>query len=253
MGNLLIDIGNSKIKLALASGNKLLLRKEYLYSKKKISIEFNNILKKYKKLVSSEFSIDKIGISLLQKTLKFTISQSLKSLFDFERKITFISYNSNLPLKFKYSKTIGSDRICSVVAAYSENKKKRNILVVDFGTATTYNLISNNTFIGGLIAPGIYTSYHSLINKTSLPKLNLSSSIKLISNNTKDNIRSGILFQALFAFERIVFELKKNYADLFIIVTGGNSKYIIKKSKLIDHVDTGLVLKGINFILNKTN
>ena len=102
-----------------------------------------------------------------------------------------------------------------------------------------------------MITPGIETSLHSLIKKTSLPKVKLDSNVKLITNDTLNNIKSGVWFQNLYTTERIILELKKKHKNLFVIATGGLSHLIFDKTRLIDKLEKNLVLEGINFILNQ--
>jgi type III pantothenate kinase len=129
------------------------------------------------------------------------------------------------------------------------NRKK--ILVIDFGTSTTYNLIINGVFEGGMITPGIDTSLRSLIENTSLPIVKITPRKKLITNDTKNNIKSGIWFQHFFAVESIILKLKKKHRNLFVISTGGLSKLIYEQTNLINRFEKNLVLEGINFILNQ--
>ena len=169
----------------------------------------------------------------------------------FKSSTVFINKKIKLPIKIKYSSTLGSDRICSAVAAFSKYRKRKKILIIDFGTATTYNLLINGIYEGGIITPGVETSLHSLINKTSLPIVKLDSKVKLITNDTINNIKSGIWFQNLYTVERIIQEIKKKHKNLFVIATGGLSHLIYGKSELIDKLEKDLVLEGINFILNQ--
>jgi type III pantothenate kinase len=241
MTNLLIDIGNSCIKTALSKENKLFNVKRYNYSQNNFPNIVNNILK-YKK---GEFGC--IGISCLNKKYKNILVKISKQKYSI--KPFFIEFDNNFPIKINYEKSLGNDRICSVTAAYMKYKDKINILVIDFGTATTYNLISDKVFIGGLITPGIITSLESLKTKANLPLTDLKNITKLIYNKTKLNILSGVIHQSLFTTDAIINELKKKYENLYVICTGGLAELIFKKNCLISKVEKNLVLEGINFIL----
>ena len=125
-----------------------------------------------------------------------------------------------------------------------------NILIVDFGTATTYSMLTGDTFIGGLITPGIYLSYDALINNTALPHVELKAKYNILNSRTEDAIRSGILLSAKKSFEGIVDEYEKQYYGMTVIATGGGSALMKKISDRITISDDNLVLKGVLQILN---
>jgi len=246
MNNLLIDIGNSVIKVGEGGSDNpnAKLIKRFPYSKKSFKKDF---VKNFK--LNKMKSFDKVGISLLKSKSHEKIFLSEYFIKSASKKPVFIHREMKMPIKIDYSKSLGNDRICNAAAAY-KILKKTNILIIDLGTATTYTLITNGTLIGGLISPGIKTSLDSLTDKTSLPSVRLSYPKKLINNNTLDNITAGVLYQSLFTVERIIMEVRKKYKNLYVIATGGNSQLVFKKTKLINVVDKNLVLKGINIIIS---
>jgi type III pantothenate kinase len=241
MKNLLLDIGNSRIKIALSSDAKILEVKSYKYSTNNFPAIFKSVLK----YSTNDFT--SIGISCLNKNHKIISKKIIYekySLYPF-----FVKFGNRLPIRLNYEKSLGTDRICSVVAASIKYNNRKNILIIDFGTATTYNLISNKVFIGGLITPGIITSLQSLNIKANLPQVNIKNIKNLITNKTKTNILSGVINQSLFTTETIIKSLKKKYKNLYTISTGGLAELIYKKSCLINKIDNNLVLEGINYIL----
>lgn len=244
MHNLLIDIGNSDVKAgrSLTSGSSIRLLKRFSYSKGTFENDFRRNIDNLK-----DFEIGKIGISV-----SGTRSNSfLKNFFIKKCNIIpeFVNRNSDLPVGINYSDSLGNDRICSASAAQILFGKKY-ILVIDFGTATTFTLLCKGIINGGIISPGIRTSLDSLIFNTSLPGIRLAFPRKLYGNNTEDNIKAGVLFQSLFSTERIIKETRKNYPGLFVAATGGFAGLISEKTSLINTVDQNLVLKGINFIIS---
>ncbi|MBL8008174.1 MAG: type III pantothenate kinase [Ignavibacteria bacterium] len=244
MNNLLIDIGNSDIKAgkAVFPGKSIRLLKRFSYTKENFEHDFRENIDG---LTDSGFN--KIGISVLsERNISF-----LKNFFGkkFTLSPEFINRNSNLPVKIRYSESLGNDRICSASAAQILYGKK-NILVIDFGTATTFTLLCKGIITGGIISPGIKTSLNSLISNTTLPGIRLAFPRKLYGNNTENNIKAGVLYQSLFSAERIIKETRKKYPDLFVAATGGLAGLISGKTSLINTVDRYLVLKGINFIIS---
>jgi len=239
--NLLIDIGNSGIKFAKASKNKILNIKRFEYT----GNDFLNIIENIPQLFPVNFS--RIAVSSLNIKLKQKIFETIKRKFNVTP--LFIDLKVNLPLKFKYSDTLGSDRICSAVAAFIKFNSKNNILVIDFGTATTFNLISNGNYIGGLISVGIQTSLKALAQNTTLPFVKFKKIPELINNDTKSNIVAGAYYQNLFTVERIIREMQKKYKDLFVVASGGLSDLIMRNTGTIDIYEPNLVLDGLNLIL----
>lgn len=245
MQNLLIDIGNSNIKTAIGNGKKIYKPISIRYSKKEIIPTFEKHIKSYKKEFNS------IGICCLDKKLESIIRKSVMKIFGI--KPNFVNSYNSLPIKIDYEKTLGNDRICSAIGALSKYNGNKQILVIDFGTATTYNLIINKVFKGGLITPGIQTCLNALNEKANLPLTSLNRKVRLITNKTKSNILSGIIHQSLYTTEGIIRKLKEENKNLFVVCTGGLSGLIFKKSKLINKYEKNLVLEGINFIQNNIN
>ena len=246
MINLLIDVGNSEIKTGIGSSINFRLEKvkRFPYEKKHFEKDIRLIFSK----LNPDIIPGRIGISLLKDADKNYLE------FFFLRKYrikpVFIRRDMKLPIRIKYSEGIGNDRICNAAAA-AELYDYKNIMVIDFGTATTFTLVSNNVLSGGIILPGIKTSLSSLTKKTSLPEVRLSFPKNLINSNTIDNIKAGVLYQSLYSAERIITEAARKYKGLYVIATGGFSKLISDKSKLINKTDRYLSLKGINTIISQ--
>jgi type III pantothenate kinase len=242
MKNLIIDIGNSGIKTALSRGSRIYNVKRYGYSN-------NTFINDFKKsLTYNKSEIENIGISCLNKEFHKIADYICKLKYSIKPYI--IKFEKDLPINILYEKSLGTDRICSASAAINKYGKEKRIMIIDFGTATTYNLIVNGTYLGGLITPGILTSIRALNTQANLPMAIPKNINKLISNRTKSNILSGVLHQSLFTTEEIIKRLRKKYKGLFVICTGGLSDFIFKKTKLINARNKNLVLEGINIILN---
>ena len=184
-------------------------------------------------------------------TLKY--ENQIKDFFNID---TFIINAENCKIKLEVTKpeTVGADRICNVAAV----KKIYNnpSIIVDFGTATTYDVVNKKgAFIGGAIAPGIKPSAEYLISKAALLKdTDLKFPKNIIGKNTKENIQAGIMFGAVEQVEgmitRLNTETKQNNQ---IILTGGFSKLLSPKLKISHTVDINLTLKGMIFIYESNN
>lgn len=147
---------------------------------------------------------------------------------------------------------VGADRICNVAAGF--HKYGGPLVIIDFGTATTYDVVSEKgDFIGGVIAPGVKTSAQALFDLAAkLPEVDLKFPGNVIGTNTVHNMQSGIMNAALDSMEgmirRISTELGTNPK---IIATGGFSKTIFPHTKILDALEFDLVLEGIKIIYDK--
>ncbi|MEZ4690719.1 MAG: type III pantothenate kinase [Ignavibacteria bacterium] len=175
MKNLIIDIGNSAIKVC--TGNSFSLSVQDVLRNPYSGNEFE----KAAKLVLTNYikgkSFSRIGISVLNNDKK-------EFLKDFFSKVTktkpeFINRDFDLPFKIRYKEGLGNDRICSIAGALGIFNKS-SILVIDFGTATTFTLMVNKILTSGVISPGINTSLKSLIQNTDLPNISMKFPAKIL-------------------------------------------------------------------------
>ena len=145
---------------------------------------------------------------------------------------------------------IGSDRIANFVSVY--DKKIANCIIVDFGTATTFDVIKNNQYFGGLIFPGINLSMNSLINSTELLKRsNISKVKKIIARDTVSSIKSGFYFGYLHAINGILKQIiNENKFKPKIYITGGLGKIFKEKIDYNPIYKEHLTLEGIRIIGN---
>jgi type III pantothenate kinase len=139
---------------------------------------------------------------------------------------------------------IGSDRLANSIAVISKNK---NFIILDFGTATTFDVVINNVYNGGVIAPGVDLSLNTLIKKASLiPSMNLKKTKKVIGRNTINAVRSGFFWGYVGLIDNIVDLIMKETKKKFkVIITGGFSKLFTSslKSKVI--IDKDITIKGL--------
>ena len=141
-------------------------------------------------------------------------------------------------------KQIGSDRLANSIAVASKNK---NYIILDFGTATTFDVVIGNIYNGGVIAPGVGISLNTLTNRASLiPPINLKKTKKVIGNNTASAVRAGFFWGYVGLIDNIIQLIKKESKKPFnVIITGGFSKLFCKslKSKVV--IDKDITIKGL--------
>ena len=248
---IVIDVGNTNIVIGFYIKNKL-IKISRLNTEKKINIaqkEINKFFKLNKKLINNlnnRFCI----LSSVVPSLNFIFKKIFqKNKFNFyiinPKKISFrdsINYDLN---------QIGSDRIANY--AFTQNRKIKNCIIVDFGTATTFDVIKNNQYSGGLIFPGVNLSLNTLINNAELIKTSkISKSNKTVNNNTSTSIQSGFYFGYLHAVNGILKQIiKENKFKPKVYITGGLGKIFKDKINYKPIYIEYLTLEGIREIGNK--
>ena len=240
---LALDIGNTQIKLGIFEHLKLIHTECFQHNDNQ-NINLNYI-KKFKPTVSI---ISSVVPNLTDKYVK-----NIYNIFGLDSLIVD-NENCHIDLKVPEPNTVGADRICNVVATIKIYNKPA--IVIDFGTATTYDVINKNgQFIGGIIAPGIKTSSQYLIEKAALlDYVDFEFPKKVIGKNTEDNIKSGIMFGAIDQIERMIKRINnETKQNNNIILTGGFSKLISPKISLEHTCDIDLTLKGMILIHESNN
>jgi len=233
-----VDIGNTKIKMGIFSDNQLIENNDFdLYD------EFENHIKnKIKKEDSICIS------SVVPKLTKKLKKNKLKI-----NEMIFVDHiNSQLKLNVDLPESIGADRLCNISAAF--NLYNFPIIIIDFGTANTYDVVDENgSFIGGAISPGVETSGQYLIDKAALlDKTQFEFPSKVIGTTTKTNIQSGIMYGTVSQIEGMIEKIKVETQNnnFLILLTGGFGKIITNKLSVKHIYDEHLTLKGIFNIYN---
>lgn len=167
--------------------------------------------------------------------------------------LLFFDHRTLLPLKISYltPETLGRDRIAGVVGAMGE-RPGQNLLVIDAGTAVTYDVLLNgDTFIGGNISLGLYSRLRALHEFTGcLPLVSVSGDVPLVGYDTETAIRSGVLSGLIAEMDNYIEQVRNTYPKVFIFLTGGDTILFATKLKNAIFADKNLVLKGLNRILD---
>lgn len=235
---LCIDIGNTMTKTALFSGQDLICKSS---SPRIDPAEIRQIKTKWPEIeeaiLCSVRPENRELINYLKNNFRYLL------VFDQETALPFVNL-------YKTKNTLGKDRLAAVAGA-NNNFPGRNVLVVDAGTAITYDLIDKSgRYLGGNISPGLTLRFKALHEFTGkLPLVKPRQEFRLLSDKTEDAIAGGVQSGILFEMEGYIGSLKKKYRDLIVIFTGGDAKYFVKKLKSSIFVDPDLVITGLNRIL----
>lgn len=202
--------------------------------------------------------IDGVGISSVVPNLT-NIYVSLSQKFFHQEPLIVSAYlNLGITIHYDNPKSIGPDRLCNTIAGYA--KYGGPLIIIDFGTATTYDIVAlNGDYLGGVIAPGIETSAADLHKRTArLPKVDLHLPNIIIGTDTISSMQTGILWGAIDAMTGMVHRIQSELQQVeakkaLVIATGGFSKFIADHSLVIQHVETSLVLDGIRLIYDRVH
>lgn len=237
---LAIDIGNTNISLAVFKRNKI-LKKFYIPTK-----EYN--IQKIKKPLAKFKIKDSIICSVVPQATR-TTNRDIKKLL--HRRPYVLGQNINVPIKnlYRRPKQVGQDRLVNAytgIVFYGAP-----LIIIDFGTAVTFDIISKRKeYRGGLILPGLDISLDILAKKAALlPKIKLSKPKELIGRDTKSSMLSGVIYGFAGLVDSLIGRLKKKIGkSVKIIGTGGNIDLIRKYCKQFDKIDKDLTLKGLNLL-----
>jgi type III pantothenate kinase len=243
------DIGNSRIKAGLFADSEL---KELHY--------FSDI----RSLVTAfrQQDIDEFAISSVVPSKQTKLADELRKNFACEPFVINHQKSFNLRLSYDSLRALGVDRVCSLEGAFFLYKRNHDylpereyILSIDFGTATTVNIVKPpSEFIGGIIAPGPKMMLRALQNHTAqLPKVNPEHYTTLIAQDTRSSMASGVITSTTGLIEKILNHLyvHQSARDLHIYITGGNAEYLIPHFDFEFTYEKALVLYGIKSIFEK--
>lgn len=254
---LVIDVGNTNMKLGVYDGD--VLKKSWRLSTeaKRTADELGMILYDLFQTAGVEFhDIDGIIMSSVAPMLNYTVEHMCT--YYLKQKPVFVDATLKTGLKFKYFNPLelGSDRIVDAVGAH--HIYGGAIIVVDFGSATTFNAVTaDGVFLGGAICAGVKTASESLVNTAAkLPRFELVPPRDAIARSTIEGMQSGTIFGYAGQVDYLVRKFREHplMTDAKVIATGGLSELVVEADKsIIDIVDRSLSLKGLKILydLNK--
>ena len=234
------DIGNTFIKICILN-NRFKIIKSYNFETDKIyKVNFlkkiiNNRINKHLSTVFLFSSVVPTAYRNIKKKLRLTKYKCLE--------IKDLNLNKIIKINVKNKKELGSDRIANAIGA----QKFKNCLILDFGTATTFDIIKNGKYEGGVIAPGVKLSIKNLSNATALlPLINLKSHQKNFGKNTREALNAGFVWGYEGLINNIINKIiSKNIIKYKIILTGGYANFFKKVIKKSVSIDKDITMKGI--------
>lgn len=251
---LAVDVGNTNIVLGVYEGKKLLTHWRIATDTQRTSDEYGMFIVNlfhHEKLEMSK--VEAAIISSVVPTIMYSIEHALRKYFKVEPMIVGPGIKTGLNIKYENPREVGADKIVNAVAAYELYGGP--LVIVDFGTATTFCSVSaKGEYLGGVICPGIKISAEALFEKASkLPRVDLNKPDTVIGRNTVESIQSGIIYGYIGQVDYIVKRVKKemNEEGIKVIATGGMARLIASEAETIDQVNSLLTLEGLRIVYDR--
>ncbi|MTI83293.1 MAG: type III pantothenate kinase [Firmicutes bacterium] len=250
---LVFDVGNTNTVLGIFKNSELVVDWRLSTARNRTADEYGMLLRDL--FASQELSfaqIDAVVISSVVPPLNFSLEQMCKKYFDLQPVLVGPGIKTGMPIKYENPREVGADRIVNAVACYETYGGP--LIIVDFGTATTFCAISaRGEYLGGAIAPGMGISTEALFSRAAkLPRVEISKPPSVIGKTTVNSMQSGIFYGFVGQVDEIVRRMKTEMkSEPTVIATGGLADLIFTASNTINKVDQMLTLTGLRIVYER--
>ncbi len=251
---LVIDVGNTNITLGVFKKEELLGTFRMTTKLPRTSDEYGIMLKELveRQGISSK-DIDAVIIASVVPDIMHSLGSAMIKYFGIKPVVVSAGIKTGIRIVTENPKQVGADRIVDAVAAYTLYGGP--VIVIDFGTATTYDIVGPDaTFEGAVIAPGIRTSAQAMWGQAAmLPAIEIKKPATILAKETVSSMQAGIVFGQIGQVEYIVNRIRREsgYMQAKVVASGGLGNIIAKETKVIDVYDPQLTLKGLRIIYEK--
>ena len=252
---LAIDVGNTNVTIGVFDGERLAHSWRLAALRERTADELGILITRlFEQAHVPVASVTGIAVASVVPPLTRPIEEMSERYFS-HKALIVDAINAGMAVEYTPAGDVGADRIVNAVAAWEKYGRagRRPLIVVDFGTATTFDVISSEgSYIGGIISPGINISAEALFTRAArLPRVDVRKPAHAIGRNTVDAMQSGLLFGYVEMVDGLVRRIREELPggpDAIVLATGGLAEVISGESATIQHVDANLTLEGLRLI-----
>ncbi len=249
---LTVDVGNTITDVGMFEENELLKSWSLSTNPGRTSDEYGILILNFLEAFEKDVQIEDVIISCVVPPLMGTLSSTIRNYFDLDPLFVKPGIKTGMPILLDNPQEVGADRIVNAVAV--KEFYRTPAIVVDFGTATTFDVISReDEYLGGLIAPGPEISANGLNREAArLPKVEIKKPESVIGKNTVESMQSGLFYGSIHMIEGTIESIEAELGySFFRIATGGGASLLFDDLEEISSIDKNLTLKGLNKIFQK--
>lgn len=249
-----VDIGNTNISLGILKDDEVVSTFRLNTKNTRTSDEYGMIIYTFLNSVNiKKEDIDDVIISSVVPNIMHSFINSIKKYLDIDPFIVGAGIKTGIKVNSENPKEVGADRIVDV--AYAYHTYHRACIIIDFGTATTFDYVDKfGVFKYTVIAPGIKISANALTRETAkLPDIEIKKPESILGNNTITGMQSGVVYGYIGLVEYIIKKMKEELNDdsIYVIATGGLGRIIANETKLIDIYEPNVAYKGLKIIYDR--
>jgi len=254
---LVSDVGNTNIVLGIYDEKNLIAEWRLSTDLTRTADEFGiQVFQLFSQSRIDTSEIEGVIISSVVPNIMYSLEHMIRKYFDVSPIIIGPGVKTGINIKYDNPKEVGADRIVNAVAAHEIYR--RSLIIIDFGTATTFCAVTKNgDYLGGTICPGLRIASEALFQKAAkLPRIELIKPETIICKNTVTSMQSGIIYGYIGQVEYLVSKMKKEMmekgeSEPLVVATGGLATLIAGESSSVDIINRNLTLEGLRIIYEK--